>query len=816
MITQWQRFAGILVLGATWLLLPVANAQSLAGTKIWDADTRNRISSSPAAGPDGAIYVGAGNQLIAFQPSGPEKWRFAAQGAILSSPAVDENGRVYFGSLDHKLYVVTNGVQVGSPFTTDGAIYSSPTIDETGTIYVGSDDFHLYAIGANGKQKWSFATGGYVRSSPTLSASGLLYFGSFDSKVYAVDRNGNELWKFDTGHYVYSSPAIAADGTIYVGSVDKSLYALNPDGSKKWAVNTGGHIYSSPAIGPDGTIYIGSWDNRLHAVNPDGTLKWSFATGNLVQSAPAVGADGAIYFGSDENKIYAVSSGGNKLWSFTTGSLVRSSPLLTPQGIVYCGSEDNHLYAIRASSGPATSPWPMFRASPSHRGRVQLVITNQPPANLLVTVGHSATLSVSAIGAAPLYYQWQHNGTNIPGGNSSTLTFSNTQPTHAGQYGVVINNSLERLVSHPAKLTVVVLPIITAQPATQTSTVGATISFRTAADSAGPVACAWLFQGKPVPGETNLTLTLNGLALTHAGDYAAVLSNSAGAVTSAVAKLTVVAVPEITQQPQNQVSATRSAVEFSVAANSVVPVTYQWRLNGTNIAGATGAKLEIKEVEPKHGGSYTVVVNNQAGQTVSAAALLTVTMQPQIDTHPKNMTGVVDRAVSLGVAARSAGPLTYQWFFNNNAVSNATGNTLTLAKAQTNDAGNYFVVVSNVAGMATSTVASLTILVPPSLVTSPLSQTGTFGKSVVFKAAATGTPPLDYSWRFNETNLIATTNPASPVLLLTTLVPEQSGKYTVVVTNAAGAVTSAPAMLTVPRPLSAWEKAKAIFGGGKK
>jgi len=837
-IEHIQRIAGFLAFGMSWLVLISAQGQQNNGSKVWEFDAKNRVSSSPTVGADGTIYVGAGNQLVALYPNGKEKWRFSAQGAILSSPAVDEKGCVYFGSLDHKVYAVNNGIQLWPAFTTGGPIYSSPAVDEEGTIYIGSDDFKLYAIAAGGKQKWAFLTGGYVRSSPSIGAGGLLYFGSFDSGVYAVDKGGNEIWKFETGHYVYSSPAIDVDGTIYVGSVDKSLYAINSNGSKKWSYATGSHIYSSPAIGPDGTIYIGSWDNKLHAVSPAGVPKWTFATGNLVQSAPVVDLFGTVYFGSDENKIYAVSPAGNKLWAFVTGSLVRSSPLLSRQGVLYCGSEDNHLYAIKALSGPAVSSWPlfrggpnimamntnnsvvsswpMFRGGPSRRGRVLLVITNQPQ-KLLVTVGHAASLSVAVSGAGPLYYQWLLNGTNIPNAKDNTLSITNAQIVHAGNYIAIISNTLETVISEPAPLTVVTPPVITLQPVSQTNIVGSTISFRAQAESKGPVTYGWFFQTNSLGGETNQDLTLANLAPSHAGDYAVVIGNSAGAVTSAVAKLNVVGLPEITQQPQNQVGAVGSTVAFSMeTAKSIVPISYQWRLNGTNIPGANGPKWEIKNVQPSHGGNYTVAANNMAGTTVSVGALLTVTMPPIITTHPKSQTGVVDRAISLGVAANSAGPLTYQWFFGTSALTNATGNTLAIAKAQTNDAGPYFVVVSNVAGVVTSATAALSILVPPAVLTPPQNQTGAFGKSVVFTVSASGTSPLDYSWRFNDTNFLANTNPLPQNLVLSALVPEQSGKYTVVITNSAGSITSAPALLTVPRPLSVWERAKSFFGGGGK
>ena len=53
------------------------------------------------------------------------------------------------------------------------------------------------------------------------------------------------------------------------------------------------------------------------------------------------------------------------------------------------------------------------------------------------------------------------------------------------------------------------------------------------------------------------------------------------------------------------------------------------------------------------------------------------------------------------------------------------------------------VMVSNVAGTASSSAASLTANVPPSITTQPISQVVAAGQSVTFSVAGVGTPPLD-------------------------------------------------------------------------
>lgn len=81
------------------------------------------------------------------------------------------------------------------------------------------------------------------------------------------------------------------------------------------------------------------------------------------------------------------------------------------------------------------------------------VITNQPQ-NVTVTVGQSATFSVTASGTSPLSYQWRKNGTNISGATSQSYTKTNVQLSDSGNYSVVVTNSAGSTTSNNAKLTV--------------------------------------------------------------------------------------------------------------------------------------------------------------------------------------------------------------------------------------------------------------------------------------------------------------------------------------------------------------------------
>jgi pectate lyase len=170
--------------------------------------------------------------------------------------------------------------------------------------------------------------------------------------------------------------------------------------------------------------------------------------------------------------------------------------------------------------------------------------------------------------------------------------------------------------------------------------------------------------------------------------------------------------PTITTQPASQTAVAGSNVTFSVVAAGTAPLTYQWKLAGTAISGATSSSLMLTNVQASNAGSYTVTVTNSVGSATSNAAILTVnatTTAPTITTQPASQTVAPGNSVTFNVAASGTAPLTYQWKFNGTAISGAMSASFTLASAQSANAGNYTVTVSNSVGSVTSAIAVLTV-----------------------------------------------------------------------------------------------------------
>lgn len=303
---------------------------------------------------------------------------------------------------------------------------------------------------------------------------------------------------------------------------------------------------------------------------------------------------------------------------------------------------------------------------------------------------------------------------------------------------------------------------------------------------------------------------------TTAGSYvfsATCLSPGNGSVTAKIfftVSGTAVSPPAITTQPSNATVAAGGNASFSVVAGGGTPLSYQWYFNtNTAIAGATGATLTLNNVQSGNAGKYRVVVSNSGGSATSSDAVLTVLQTSAISTQPANVTAAAGATASFSVTATGTAPLSFQWQKNNSPLNNggtisgANSNILTIASVTTSDAAGYSVIVTNIAGSATSSVATLTVAIPPAITTQPIGTSVIAGTNVSFSVSATGTAPLVYQWRKNNTPLANGGNVSgatSGTLSITGVSVNDAGIYSVVVTNSVGVTMSSNAILTVFAP----------------
>ena len=80
----------------------------------------------------------------------------------------------------------------------------------------------------------------------------------------------------------------------------------------------------------------------------------------------------------------------------------------------------------------------------------------------------------------------------------------------------------------------------------------------------------------------------------------------------------------ILSQPASIFVQTGGDASFTVTADGVRPISYQWEFLGTNLLGATNAFLNLTNVQPSQAGAYSVIVSNATGIVTSALAILSI------------------------------------------------------------------------------------------------------------------------------------------------------------------------------------------------
>ena len=415
------------------------------------------------------------------------------------------------------------------------------------------------------------------------------------------------------------------------------------------------------------------------------------------------------------------------------------------------------------------------------------------PTNVTASVGNSAIFSVTATGSTPLAYQWVKDGLSVSDATNATLTLNTLQTNQAGGYSVVITNAAGSVTSSVVTLTVNRL--------VQTITFGPLagkrvddVSFALTATASSGLAVSFSSSTPSVATVSGNTVTITGIGSTtitasQAGDATYL------AATSVPQTLTVTGIPPgISSQPASLTINVTSNAAFNVTGTGTAPLSYQWRKNGADLVGETGATMGLVSVQTNQAGGYSVVITNTWGSITSSVATLTVNRLAQAITFAA-LPGkrVDDGPFSLNATASSG--LTVSYSSSDAAVATISGNTVTITGI-----GSATITASQ-AGDATYLPTSLnrTLAVagiPPSIVSQPAGQTVNVTGIAAFNVTAAGTAPLAYQWRRDGVDLAGSTG---ATLGLVNVQTNQAGTYTVVVTNAWGSITSSVAVLTVNR-----------------
>jgi hypothetical protein len=647
-----------------------------------------------------------------------------------------------------------------------------------------------------------------------VTLSGLAAGTTYYYQVNSTDTKGNRGHggsKFQTAGFSMSgtiTPVAAGNGATVTLSGPASGAATADSSGNYTFTGLPNGVYTIVPSRAGFTFTPGSQSMTVNGANVTGVnftgTSQTFSISGTI--SPVAGGSGATVTlsGAGSATTTANSSGAYTLTGLTSGSYT-----ITPSnaGYTFTPPSQNVTVSTANVSGVNFTDTAVALAP---------TITT-PPANQTVTAGQTATFAAVAAGTAPLSYQWQKNGVNIARATSASYTTPAATTSDSGStFDVVVSNTVGTATSSAATLTVSpapVAPTITTPPANQTVTAGQTATFAVVAAGTAPLSYQWLKNGVNIAGATSASYTTPATATSDSGStLRVVVTNTAGTVTSTAATLTVSPAPitpTITTPPTNQAVTAGQTATFAVVAAGTAPLSYQWQKNGANIAGATSASYTTQATTTSDSGStFDAVVSNAAGTVTSSAATLTVSpapVAPTITTPPANQTVTAGQTATFTVVAAGTAPLSYQWQKNGANIAGANSASYTTPTTATADSGSTFdVVVSNAAGTVTSTAATLTVSpapVAPTITTPPASQTVTAGQTATFTVVAAGTAPLSYQWQKNGVNIGGATSSSYTTPATTT--SDSGSPFDVVVSNAAGTVTSSAATLTVsPAPVA--------------
>ena len=453
------------------------------------------------------------------------------------------------------------------------------------------------------------------------------------------------------------------------------------------------------------------------------------------------------------------------------------------------------------------------------------------PASQTVFAGAAVSFSGSASGTPAPAYQWLKDGVPLPGATAGTFTLATVSLADAGMYTLTATNSVGTATSAPAVLTVnppLTAPVFALQPVSQTVFAGAPVSFTASASGNPAPAYQWRRDGTAIAGATNATFSLAVAALADTGTYTLTATNSVGTATSAPAVLTVnppLTAPVFALQPVSQTVFAGAPVSFTASASGNPAPAYQWRRDGTAIAGATNATFSLASAALADTGTYTLTATNSVGTATSAPAVLTVAASsgaPVFTLQPVSQSVMKGGSVALAAAASGNPAPTIQWLKDGVVLPGATGGVYGITNVVAGSAGAYQAVAQNSAGSVTSATALITVSPAPALpvITSqPVGQTVIVGATVTFTVIATGSPAPTYRWclqvksgrTVTKTYLSGATNPS---LTLTNVTTANAGTYAVEVTNSAGTITSAGAILKVTTTSTKGPKTQTTLASG--
>jgi pectin methylesterase-like acyl-CoA thioesterase len=445
----------------------------------------------------------------------------------------------------------------------------------------------------------------------------------------------------------------------------------------------------------------------------------------------------------------------------TFGTLNVTNGTVTANNITACTTTTSTKNAINLLNATLT----VTNSLATNAGTLNLTMTNSTlgltvPANgslpaLVKTLTAGGTTNLIQLAPVPVFASYPQliplvQYTTLSG--SFNFGLANVPASAPGAYlsniTIVPKSIALYLPSSPA-------PVINSQPGPFSGTPGTNATFTVSVSGDPTLVYQWyetdgvsitnlLTDTANATGSTNSGSATSSLTILNAqpgdnGGYFVVITNGFGAITSAVAQLTISSgnvPPSIAGLTDQTVIAGNTAIISASVSGSPTP-TLQWQFNGTNlmdgptgngdtISGSATSTLSVINAQyPSSQGQYSLIASNVAG-VLTNSMTLTVTVTPAISVQPVSLVVTNTQSASFSVTASGVPAPTYQWKKNGLAMSSVTNPTaitsdLVISSTQPSDTATYTVLVSNSAGSILSSPATLTV--NSTMVATPLSPT---------------------------------------------------------------------------------------------
>jgi alpha-tubulin suppressor-like RCC1 family protein len=697
----------------------------------------------------------------------------------------------------HSLALRTNGSVVAWGFNSEGQCNVPASATNITAIAAGGS--FSAALRANGTVIAWGGTNWGAHTPPNAFGAGCaaIAAGTHAHGVAAYSNGVVRSWG-KTAYISTPTSVISLGNVISLAAGEEHNVALLSDGTVRcwWASSfpfgAGPAITNTPS-GLSNVIAIAAGYSHTLALLSNGTVV-AWGQNDFGQTNVPANLTNVVKIGAGGIQSYAVTANGKiVMWGTPPFDPINQDPRSAPDSltnVVAVAGGNRHVLAL------VTNPVPSI---------------TQPPRSRSIPFGWPVTFSITASGQAPLNYQWQLNGTNLPDETNASLTIASAQITNLGDYHAIVTNQFGSTTSRVATL---VAGSVLAWGYNGGEQCWLTPGFTNAVSLSGGVYDTFMasadgklsFAGDRVLSTNDLAIIPTILdARTVVSRYNSQLVTRSNGMVIALGDL-----GKYTAVPTAASNVISSAIAEGGTAGLVV------REDGQLVCW--GYSSPLTNVPP----SLTNVVRVAASSRFALALRndgTVATYGAGAPASPTNLTNVVSLDASLGFgtpyALRADGTVvTWNGSGVMSQVDGATnivaisagvshllalrgdGTVFVNGSTQSYGQGALPGALSNVVEVAAGHLHSIVRFGDgsPRITIDPYSRPVQAGSNSTLTAFAVGAPPLNYQWQFNGEDVDGATN-ANFILSSASLA--SVGGYRCLIANTSGSVTSAVANVSV-------------------